>query len=256
MPKLEGKVIIVTGGSSGIGLACVLSCLRHGARVAVLSLNASSATGSVQVAGFDLGAFLTIECDVRAPETFSAAVASTVERFGQLDGIVNNAGWHPPAMTIEQTSVEDFESLLRLNLTSTFLGCKYAIPHLRATRGAIVNIASEVALIGQREAPAYVSSKAGQIGLTRGLALDFAPAGVRVNAVCPAGVATPLMNEWVGTQPDREAAIRMVDSWHPLGRMAKPEEIAEVCAFLLSSEASFITGQAICPDGGASLGYR
>ena len=183
-------------------------------------------------------------------------VERAVQRFGRLDCMVNNAGWHPPALTIEQTSVEDFENLLRLNLTSTFMGCKFAVPHLRKTRGTIINMSSEVALIGQAAAPSYVATKAGQIGLTRALALDLAPDGIRVNAVCPAGVMTPLMQEWANTQYDPQAALKMVDSWHPLGRMATIDEIGEVCAFLASSEAAFITGQTICPDGGAPLGYR
>ena len=117
-------------------------------------------------------------------------------------------------------------------------------------------MSSEVGMIGQVAAAGYVSSKAGQIGLTKALALDLAPESVRVNAVCPAGVMTPLMQEWADTQYDPKAALAMVDRWHPLGRMATIEEIGEVCAFLASEEASFVTGQAICPDGGAPLGYR
>jgi NAD(P)-dependent dehydrogenase (short-subunit alcohol dehydrogenase family) len=159
-------------------------------------------------------------------------------------------------MSIDETSIEDFEALLRLNLTSTFMGCKFAVPHLRKTQGAIVNMSSEVGLIGQGLAPSYVSTKAGQVGLTKALAIDLGPEGVRVNAVCPAGVMTPLMQEWADTQYDPKAALEMVDSWHLLGRMATIEEIGEVCAFLASDEASFMTGQAICPDGGAPLGYR
>ena len=139
---------------------------------------------------------------------------------------------------------------------SAFIGCKLAVPHLRKTRGNIINMSSEVGLIGQAAAPSYVSSKAGQIGLTKALALDLATDGIRVNAVCPAGVMTPLMQEWANTQYDAAAALKMVDSWHPIGRMATIEEIGEVCAFLASDEASFVTGQAICPDGGAPLGYR
>ena len=199
---------------------------------------------------------LFISCDVSIESDLRSLVETTVQRFGRLDCMLNNAGWHPPALTIDQTSVEDFEHLLRLNLTSTFMGCKFAVPHLRKTRGTIINMSSEVALIGQAAAPSYVATKAGQIGLTRALALDLAPDGIRVNAVCPAGVMTPLMQEWANSQYDPQAALKMVDSWHPLGRMATIDEIGEVCAFLASSEAAFITGQTICPDGGAPLGYR
>jgi NAD(P)-dependent dehydrogenase (short-subunit alcohol dehydrogenase family) len=257
MPKLSDRVIFITGASKGIGLGCALVCLRHGAKIALIARDPFAAEPELVAAGFPLGDdVLALSADVRDPKAMEAAISRSAAHFGHLDGVINNAGWHPPAMTIEETSLADFESLLKLNLTSTFLGCKYAVPYLRKTRGAIVNVSSEVALIGQDAAPAYVATKAGQLGLTRALALDLARDGVRVNAVCPAGVMTPLMREWAGTQYDPEAALKLVDSWHPLGRMATVEEIGEVCAFLLSAEASFITGQAICPDGGAALGYR
>jgi L-fucose dehydrogenase len=255
--KLADKVVVITGASRGIGLGCALVCLRHGARVALLARDPRAAESKVTAAGYSfLEDVLPLSVDVRDATTLADGIERAVGHFGRLDGLINNAGWHPPAITIDATSLADFEALLKLNLTSTFLGCKYAVPHLRKTRGAIVNMSSEVALIGQSEAPAYVTTKAAQIGLTRALALDLAPDGVRVNAVCPAGVMTPLMSEWAATQYDAQAALRAVDSWHPLGRMATSEEIGEVCAFLLSAEAAFITGQAICPDGGAALGYR
>ena len=143
-----------------------------------------------------------VATDVSKQADMQAMIDATVDRFGRLDCIVNNAGWHPPAMTIDQTSVEDYEALLRLNLVSTFMGCKFAVPHLRKTRGSIINMSSEVGLIGQAAAPSYVSTKAGQIGLTKALALDLAAEGIRVNAVCPAGVMTPLMQQWADTQYD------------------------------------------------------
>ncbi|HBO43020.1 MAG TPA: oxidoreductase [Planctomycetaceae bacterium] len=254
--KLKDKVAIVTGGSKGIGLGCARVFCRYGCRVVVASRGEEAgrkAERQLTEAGY-VAAF--VPTDVNREADMVALIDQTVARFGRLDCIVNNAGWHPPAMTIDQTSLEDFESLLRLNLISVFLGCKLAIPHLRQTRGNIINMSSEVGLIGQAAAPAYVTTKAGQVGLTRALATDLAADGVRVNAVCPAGVMTPLMQEWADTQYDADEALRMVDSWHLLGRMATIDEIGEVCAFLASDEASFITGQAICPDGGAALGYR
>ncbi|MEW6750509.1 MAG: glucose 1-dehydrogenase [Candidatus Latescibacterota bacterium] len=254
--KLEGKVAVITGGSKGIGAGCARVFARHGCAV-VLAARGKEAGHALEAELAAAGhRAVYVRCDVTRQADLEGLFQAAVARFDRLDCLVNNAGWHPPAMSLEETSVEDFEALLRLNLTSTFLGCKLAVPHLRATRGSIVNMSSEVALIGQGSAPAYVTTKAGQLGLTRALALDLAPAGVRVNAVCPAGVMTPLMQEWAGTQYDPAAALRQVDTWHPLGRMATAEEIGEVCAFLASDEASFVTGQVICPDGGAALGYR
>jgi L-fucose dehydrogenase len=254
--KLQNKVAIITGGSKGIGLGCARVFAKHGCRVVIAARGVESGEAAQEEladAGHEV-AF--VPTDVTREDDMRRLIDGTAERFGRLDCLVNNAGWHPPATTIDQISVEDFERLLRLNLTSVFMGCKFAVPHLRKTRGSIVNMSSEVALIGQAAAPSYVSTKAGEIGLTRALALDLAPEGVRVNAVCPAGVMTPLMQEWADTQYDPAAALKMVDSWHPLGRMATIDEIGEVCAFLASDEAAFITGQAICPDGGAALGYR
>lgn len=254
--KLQDKVAVITGGSKGIGLGCARVFAKYGCKVVLAARGEEAGRAAEQelvAAGHD-AAF--IPTDVSKPSDVQATIDAAVVRFGRLDCIVNNAGWHPPAMTIDQTSVEDFQALLRLNLVSTFAGCKFAVPHLRKTRGSIINMSSEVGLIGQAAAPSYVSTKAGQIGLTHALALDLAPEGIRVNAVCPAGVMTPLMQQWADTQYDSAAALKMVDSWHPIGRMATIEEIGEVCAFLASDEASFITGQAICPDGGAALGYR
>jgi len=257
MPKLDNHIILITGASKGIGLGCALTCLRYGAKIVCVARDPGVAEADVVAGGFSFGTdVFPLSADVRDPLALEDIVGKTIEHFGRLDGVINNAGWHPPAVTIEDTTLEDFEGLIRLNLTSTFLICKYAMPYLRKTRGAIVNMSSEVALIGQASAPAYVTTKAGQIGLTRALALDMAPSGVRLNAVCPAGVMTPLMEEWAATQYDPPAALKLVDSWHPLGRMATIDEIGEVCAFLLSKESSFITGQVICPDGGAALGYR
>jgi NAD(P)-dependent dehydrogenase (short-subunit alcohol dehydrogenase family) len=254
--KLQGKVAIMTGGTKGIGLGCAKIFAKYGCKAVMAARGQEAGEAAEQELtkeGLDV---VFQKCDVMSEENMRSLIDGTAERFGRLDCIVNNAGWHPPTMTVDDTSVEDFERLLRLNLTSTFMGCKFAVPHLRKTRGSIINMSSEVGLIGQAAAPSYVTTKAGQVGLTKALALDLAPEGVRVNAVCPAGVMTPLMRDWADTQYDPKAALEMVDSWHPIGRMATIEEIGEVCAFLASEEASFITGQAICPDGGAPLGYR
>lgn len=253
--KLAGKVTIITGGTKGIGLGCARIFGKYGARVIIAARGPEDGKQAEQeliAAGTEA---LFVPCDVTREADMKGVIDSAIDRWGQLDCIVNNAGWHPPAISIEEISVADFESLLRLNLTSTFMGCKFAIEHLRKTKGNIINMSSEVAVIGQSSAASYVATKAGQLGLTRALAIDLAPAGVRVNAVCPAGVMTPLMREWASTEYDPDTALENVDHMHALGRMATIEEMGEVCAFLASDEASFMTGQTVCPDGGAALGY-
>jgi NAD(P)-dependent dehydrogenase (short-subunit alcohol dehydrogenase family) len=254
--KLEGKVAIVTGGSKGLGLGCARVFAKHGASV-VIAARGEEAGQQAQQELIDAGhAAHFVAADATREADVQGVIDAALERFERIDCLLNSIGWHPPATTIDQISVEEFEEHVRVNLTGTFIGCKLAVPQLRKTRGCIINMSDEVALVGQGESPSYVAAKAGQIGLTRALALDLAPEGVRVNAVCPTAVLTPQMQEWADAYDDAEAALKMVDSWHALGRMATAEEIGEVCAFLASDEAAFITGQAICPDGGASLGYR
>ena len=253
--KLKEKVAIITGGTRGIGFGCAMIFAKYGCKVVMAARNETVGKEAEKVLSDKGYTVVFTKCDVTSEEDMKALIDGTAERFGRLDCIVNNAGAHPPALTIDEISVEDYENLLRLNLTSTFMCCKFSVPHLRKTKGNIINMSSEVALIGQAAAPSYVSTKAGQIGLTRALAVDLAPEGIRVNAVCPAGVMTSLMKDWADSQYDPQAAMAMVDGWHLLGRMATADEIGEVCAFLGSQEASFVTGQAICPDGGAALGY-
>lgn len=191
--KLKDKVIIVTGGTRGIGLGCARVAGRHGAVVVISSDRPEQGESALRALESIGGIFSFVQADVTDESQMYALVEQTATEWGRLDCLISNAGWHPPAMTIGETSVSDFESLLRLNLTSTFMGCKFAVPHLKKSKGSIVIMSSEAGLIGQGEAVSYAASKAGQLGLLRALALDLAPSRVRVNAVCPAGVLTPLM---------------------------------------------------------------
>ena len=254
--KLDNKAAIVTGAAKGIGLGCAKILAGHGCAVAIADCDREGGEAAAKDLADQGRDVVFVPCDVTVEKDVRDAVEAAVSRFGRLDCIVNNAGWHPPAMTIDEIAVEDFEQIIRLNLTGTFMGCKYATPHLRKTKGSIVIMASQAGLIGQAAAASYAASKAGQVGLTKALALDLAPEGVRVNAICPAGVMTPMLREWASTLSDPRDAIEMVHGLHPIGRMATIEEIGEVCAFLASAEAAFVTGQAIGVDGGAPLGYR
>jgi NAD(P)-dependent dehydrogenase (short-subunit alcohol dehydrogenase family) len=253
--KLKDKVCIITGGSKGIGLGCSKVFAKYGAVVIISARNPKDGDAAVNGITATGGNAEFVACDVTNDQQMKQLIDGTAAKHGRLDCIVNNAGWHPPAMSIDDTSLEDFENLLRLNLTSTFLGCKYAVPHLRKTKGNIVNMSSAVALMGQARAASYVTTKAGQIGMTKALALDLIREGIRVNAVCPSSVLTPLMEQWAATEHDPAAALKAVEATQPAGRMATIEEMGEVCAFLASDEASYITGQAIAAEAGAMLGY-
>ncbi len=253
--KLCDKVAVITGGSKGIGFGCARVFAGHGCKVVLAARGRDEGLAAERELTGQGYSAVFVPTDVTREEDMQRLIEETVERFGRLDCIVNNAGWHPPDATINETGIADFERLLRLNLTSTFMGCQFAIPHLRKTRGTIVVMSSSVAVVGQRAAVSYVTSKAGQVGLVRALALDLAPDGIRVNAVCPGAVKTPLMTQWAATQSDdAEQFLREACGRIPLGRIATVDEIGEVCAFLASDEASYITGQTICPDGGAMLG--
>jgi NAD(P)-dependent dehydrogenase (short-subunit alcohol dehydrogenase family) len=177
-----------------------------------------------------------------------------VTREGHLDIVLNNAGTHIPKGA-EALSEDEWDFLLTLNLKSAFLTTKYALPALRTSRGVIINMSSLVGLVGQANSVAYCASKGGLIAMTKALALDHAGDGIRVNCVLPAGVRTPLLQNWIDQQPDPAATQRQVDGWHPLGWTASPEEIGRAALFLASADASFVTGVALPVDGGTSLGY-
>jgi NAD(P)-dependent dehydrogenase (short-subunit alcohol dehydrogenase family) len=182
-------------------------------------------------------------------------VEAVVARYGRLDGLINNAGIHPPAQSIDDTTIEELESVLRINFVSTFACAKYAAPHLRRTKGTIVNVSSMTAVLGQEKSAAYSASKGAQLSFTKALALELGRDGIRVNAVLPSNVDTPLMRAWAATLDDPESALDRVAKLQVFERMAVPEEIGRVCLFLSTDDSSFITGQGIEAEGGSSLDY-
>jgi len=251
---LEGKVIIVTGGTKGIGEGCVEVMSRYGAQVAFSARDAQAGArmeARWREAGRDVLYVPTDQCD---PAQVQRMVDLTLERYGRLDGLVNNAGTHISKTVFEHTE-QDWDLVIKTNLKGYFLFIKAALDHLVASKGAIVNMSSMVGLVGQSRATAYAATKGGIVAMTKSIALDLAPYGVRVNALCPGWIDTPLVEDWFQMQPDPEAARQYIYSVHPLGRIGTIYECGEAAAFLLSERASFITGIALEVDGAVTLGY-
>ena len=250
MTRLAGKVALITGGGTGIGRACAGKFAREGARVAVAGRRREPLGAAVREIVEAGGEALAVECDVTNREQVERAIRATVERFGGLHCVVNNAGALLVA-TVEETSDEDWARVMAANLTGTFLVSRAALPELRRSPGgAIVNIASVLGLVAMKQRAAYSASKAGVVGLTRAMALDHAAEGIRVNCICPAIVETELVQDLYKKQADPAAALRARLATLPLGRLGKPEDVAHLAVFLASEESSWLTGAALPLDGG------
>jgi len=250
---LAGKVILVTGGADGIGRECALAYAREGAHVVIADINSDKAG---QTAADLAQEGLAIACDVGDPASVERAVEASVKRFAKLDAVHNNAGLSSPSKPLHETTEQEWDHLLEVNLKSVFLTTRFAFKALAASKGCILNTASMVGLIGQASHAAYVATKGGMISLTKAMALDYAALGIRVNAICPAGVWTPMLREWASEQPDPRAIEDYLDRIHALGYCPTPDVVADAAVFLLSDKARFITGCILPVSGGAELGYR
>ncbi len=248
--RLQGRVAVVTGGGSGIGLATARRFAAEGATVVVVDLNADAGAAAAEEVG---GEF--VSCDVADEAQVRALFDGVAQRHGGVDIAFNNAGISPPDDdSILSTGLDAWERVLRVNLTSVYLCCRYVIPHMqRRGKGSIINTASFVALVGSATSQVgYTASKGGVLAMTRELGVQFAREGIRVNALCPGPVATPLLMELFASDPER-AARRLVHV--PMGRFAQPEEIAAAVAFLASDDASFVTASTFVVDGGITGAY-
>jgi len=248
------KIVIITGGSQGIGAGCVRAFVDAGARVVFCARHKEGGEALLRELGARAGEAQFITCDVSDVEAIRNLIDSTVDRYGRLDCLVNNAGWHPPHKPIDDFSVAEFRDLLDLNLVSVFAACKYALPHLRPQQGNIINISSLVAAMGQLHAVTYVATKGAITAFTKALAIDEARYGVRVNSISPGNIYTPLWQAAIDAAPDPEQCRVDGEAAQLLGRMGTIEEVGKLCLFI-AAEATFTTGVDHLISGGAELGY-
>ncbi len=247
---LKEKVILVTGGAKGIGAAIVRTAAAEGAIPVFLDRDVEAGQQlrtALQSSGVK-GEFVAGE--ITAPQTWGKTVEFALQKFGRLDALVNNVGANDN-VGLERGTPEKFVASLELNLVHYYAMAHYALQALKESRGAIVNISSKTAVTGQGGTSGYVAAKAAILGLTREWAAELLPTGIRVNAVVPAEVMTPLYQQWVSGFPNPEEKLARIISKIPLGkRMTKPEEIADMVVFLISERASHITGQHVYVDAG------
>lgn len=248
--QLKAKVVVVTGGAKGIGAAIVKTCAAEGAVPVIVGRDAKTGAqlrDELARGGAQCGLITT---ELAVAENCAKAVEQTVKEFGPIYGLVNNAGRNDK-VGLEKGSPNEYVESLERNLFHYYNMAHYALPYLKETKGAIVNVSSKTALTGQGETSGYASAKGAQLALTREWAAELLPYGIRVNAVIPAEVMTPLYRNWVDTFPNPEEKLKTIISKIPLGkRMTTGEEIAAMTVFLLSPQSSHTTGQQIIVDGG------
>ena len=253
--RYADKVVIVTGGSKGIGEGCVRVFVEAGAKVVFCARKSAAGEALArEVTAKGPGEAHFVACDVSKIDDLRRLVDGTVQRFGRIDCLINNAGWHPPHKPIDDFSVEEFRELLDLNLVSIFAACKLALPHLRRTKGNIINLSSLVGTMGQIHATTYVATKGAITAFTKALAIDEAAHDVRVNSVSPGNIYTPLWQEAIDAAPDPAKCRADGEAAQVLGRMGTIEETGRLCLFL-AAEATFTTGVDHIQSGGAELGY-
>ena len=250
MPRLDARVVVITGAGYGIGRGIARLFASRGDAVVIAdrdSQRGRAAEGEIRSKG---GQAVFIAADVRDEISIRGMFEAALADWGRLDVLVNNAGIERYARADEYTT-DDFDAIFETNLRGMFLCARYAFPHLREQRGSIVNVSSVQGVANEPNISVYAGAKAGILGLTRGMAIDFAPFGVRVNAVLPGATNhTGMMEDALGASPDAASVIAAVNKAIPLGRMGEPEDVAGAVYFLSGPEASYITGAALPIDGG------
>jgi len=245
MGELNGKVAIVTGAAKGIGESTAKLFAKEGARVTVSDVDVENGEKVVKTINDNGGEAIFIKSDASKAEDHEELVKKTVDAFGKLDIAVNNAGIGGPLAKTAEYPLEGWEKVINLNLNGVFYGTKFQIAEmLKNGGGSIVNIASILGQVGTANSPAYVAAKHGVVGLTKTAAIEYAKEGIRVNSVGPGYIKTPLLNVL------DDDTLDMLKGMHPIGRLGKPEEVAEIILWLASDKASFVTGNYYAVDGG------
>jgi NAD(P)-dependent dehydrogenase (short-subunit alcohol dehydrogenase family) len=251
--KLQDRVAVITGSGAGIGRASALEFAREGAKVVVADIHLPAAEETAGLIHSAQGTALAVETDVSLPDSVERLVARTLERFGQVHVLFNNAAIQVNK-TVEETTFEEWNREIAVNLGGVFLCSKYFLPHLRKTRGAIINMSSVNGFFVEPMCAGYCATKAAIIGLTKAMAIDHGKDGVRVNCICPGYIAAGLAEGYFQAQPDPAAARAAAGKLHALWRIGRPEEVGRVAVFLASEDASFMTGAVVVVDGGFSSG--
>jgi NAD(P)-dependent dehydrogenase (short-subunit alcohol dehydrogenase family) len=246
--SLVGKVALVTGGSSGIGRASALAFAREGAKVVVADMQVKGGEETVRMIKDRGREAIFVKADVSKASDVEKLISTAVRTYSRLDCAHNNAGIEGVSASTMDCTEENWNRVIDINLKGVWLCMKYEIPQmLKQEGGAIVNTSSVAALVGFRDMPAYCASKGGIIQLTRTAALEFAAKGIRVNAVCPGVIRTPMVERIIGGKQEFEAQFIGLE---PAGRLGTPEEVAEAVVWLCSDAASFVTGHPMVVDGG------
>ncbi len=246
--RLDGKAILITGAASGIGRATALAASREGARLLLADVAVESGEETAKRIGAEGGKALFVRCDVTKQADVDAMVKRTVEAYGKLDGAFNNAGIEGVLAPTVDYPEDVFERVIQINLIGVWKCLRAEIPlMLKQGKGAIVNTASVAGLVGAGAFAAYDASKHGVVGLTKSCALDYAKQGVRLNAICPGVIQTPMLDRLAGSAPGVIDALSAVT---PIGRLGTGEDVAEAVVWLLSDAASFVTGTTLAVDGG------